>query len=349
MSDLVREVERVRGATNVEWSDERAARLERAMGRRAKQRAMRRRVASAAGAAVVLAAIALGVTRYHPPAQVASTTPTATASVPTSPLPSGATVASESPDFALDRTPEGLSMRGKGAFVVGDAALVVRCGEVTVTGERGAFEIERTGPGARVTVTRGHVIVAWSLDSASLGPGESGVFPPAPAHDEDEHVAPPTKPQAQAAWRTLALAGSYGPAYDELAKAGPSSVRDEPGDLFLASDVARLSKHAAEAEAPLEKLIASFASDPRAPLAAFTLGRVRLEQLGHPREAAEAFAKARSLAPNGPLVEDAMARQIEALSRAGDTSAAHALALEYLQSYPTGRRTLAVKKFGGVE
>jgi hypothetical protein len=56
----------------------------------------------------------------------------------------------------------------------------------------------------------------------------------------------------------------------------------------------------------------AFRSDPRAPLAAFTLGRVLLRELARPREAAAAFAQARALAPRGPFVEDALAREVEA-------------------------------------
>jgi transmembrane sensor len=89
--------------------------------------------------------------------------------------------------------------------------------------------------------------------------------------------------------------------------------------------------------------------DPRAPLAAFTLARVHLEELGAPREAARAFARARELAPNGPLAEDALAREVEAWSRAGETETAHARAVEYTQRYPAGRRLRAVRKFGGLD
>jgi len=50
--------------------------------------------------------------------------------------------------------------------------------------------------------------------------------------------------------------------------------------------------------------------------AAFTLGRVLLDELGRPSEAVDAFPLARS--SGGPLAEDALAREVEALSRAGE-------------------------------
>jgi len=46
----------------------------------------------------------------------------------------------------------------------------------------------------------------------------------------------------------------------------------------------------------------------RAPLAAFTLGRMLLMELANPTEAAGAFAEARRLSPHGPLAEAALAK-----------------------------------------
>ena len=89
--------------------------------------------------------------------------------------------------------------------------------------------------------------------------------------------------------------------------------------------------------------------DPRAALAAFTLGRVLLDELGRPREAQDAFSRARSLAPAAPLAEDALAREVEAASRAGDVARARALAVEYEVAYPAGTRLRAVRRHGGLE
>jgi transmembrane sensor len=342
MNDLADEVKRVKDATEVDWSDARAQRVERSMQRRGRrQKVVRRASQLALAAAFVVAAGAWW--RVHSTRAVVAIAP-ATTTEPTPALAattSFPSVTPKSPDFAVESTPDGLVMHGRGAFTAGDQVVVVRCGDATIRGSNATFEVEREGDRAHVTVVRGHVIVAWSIDSASLEAGDSGSFP--------KITSAPPKVETQPRWRALALAGSYDSAYVELAKSGPASVRDEPADLFLAADVARLSKHSADAERPLERLVSFFPSDARAPLAAFTLGRVRLEELGHPREAAAAFARARALAPQGPLAEDALAREVESLSRAGDSSAAHDLAVDYLRSYPEGRRTTAVKKFGSVE
>jgi transmembrane sensor len=93
--------------------------------------------------------------------------------------------------------------------------------------------------------------------------------------------------------------------------------------------------------------VRAHASDPRAGLASFTLGRVLLDELGRPREAADAFARAR--AAGGPLAEDALAREVEATSRAGDTAKSRELARAYQHLYPHGRRAKAVSRFGGLD
>ena len=126
---------------------------------------------------------------------------------------------------------------------------------------------------------------------------------------------------------------------------GIDRVRDDPSELLAAADVARMSKHSAQAVGPLRRLLASHSGDPRAPLAAFTLGRVLLDELGRPREAADAFSKAR----RGAMAEDALAREVEAWSRAGDATTARARADEYLKAYPNGRREKSVRKYGGIE
>jgi transmembrane sensor len=87
---------------------------------------------------------------------------------------------------------------------------------------------------------------------------------------------------------------------------------------------------------------------PVAPLAAFTLGRVYLDKLGQPDKAATAFERARGLAPTGSLAQDALAREVEALSKGGNAQRAYLRAQQYLRQYPTGRRLRAVQLYGGI-
>ncbi|HEX5064036.1 MAG TPA: hypothetical protein VFV99_31870 [Kofleriaceae bacterium] len=144
-------------------------------------------------------------------------------------------------------------------------------------------------------------------------------------------------------WRELARVGEYERAYEVL-----DGVHENADDLLMIADVMRLSHHPAEATEPLRRVVRDHADDPRASLAAFTLGRVLLDDLGEAREAAGAFADAIRLAPQGPLAEDALARRVEALARAGDTDEAHALAFQYLDQFPRGRWLRMVRRFGGL-
>jgi transmembrane sensor len=116
-----------------------------------------------------------------------------------------------------------------------------------------------------------------------------------------------------------------------------------------AADAARLSGHPESATRYLERVVRDHRKSPVAPLAAFTLGRVYLDQLGQPHRAAEALRAARALSPAGSLAQDALAREVEALSKGGEAQEANMRALEYFRRYPEGRRMRAVQRYGGLE
>jgi transmembrane sensor len=218
--------------------------------------------------------------------------------------------------------------------------------------ELGSFALETHGAAFRVGMTRrqievaaerGEVSVRWGHERRVVAAGQTRTFA---AHedirvDRDEPVPSPAPD-----WRDDAVRGDYAAAWAKLERAAPLERME---DLLLAGDVARLSSHAGAALGPLARAVALHPNDPRAPLAEFTLGRVHLEDLGAPRDAANAFARARALAPTGPLAEDALAREVEAWSRAGELELARARAQTYLQRYPQGHRTRAVRRFGGLE
>jgi transmembrane sensor len=229
---------------------------------------------------------------------------------------------------------------------------------VRVEATDASFVVARSDAASTVTVTRGSVRVLWAIGEADLLAGESGTFPPtalAPPPSASQAVPPPTVPAsspssaASSDWRGFAREGDFDRAYAELGAQGGAVVRDDIGDLLLAADVARMSHHPAQAIDPLRRAVRNHRGDPRAPLAAFTLGRVLLDELGRPREAADAFADARAIAPGGPLAEDALAREVEAASRAGDASRASARAQLYVTTYPAGARIRSVRRYGGLE
>ncbi|MDX2015379.1 MAG: FecR domain-containing protein [Myxococcaceae bacterium] len=237
---------------------------------------------------------------------------------------------------------------------------LVRAGEVSLFDETalaGAGSLPPSAPGAEAGVL-GQRASATPLEVSEGAPPERQ---PAAAAERAGTSSPPADRSAvanatraakklpatapQAPWRDLAAQGAFDDAWRALQATAP---RDEPEDLLRAADVARLSGHAAAAVAPLERVIERFPADARAPLAAFTLGRVLLEDLGAFAGAATAFERARALSPKGPLAADALAREVEAHARAGAKTAALARAKEYLRTWPSGPRAAAVRQWGGV-
>lgn len=175
-------------------------------------------------------------------------------------------------------------------------------------------------------------------------PPAPAVRPAAPPPGPSAARRPPPEPPR---WQDLAQEGDYDRAFGALREA--PAPRDVPQELLLASDVARLSHHPEEALAPLQQLLVRHRADRRAPLAAFTLGRILLDSLGRPGPAAAAFQTVQELDPGGPLHQDALAREVEAWSRAGDEVKARQRALDYVQRYPAGPRLRAVRRHGGLD
>jgi transmembrane sensor len=210
-------------------------------------------------------------------------------------------------------------------------AFRVRAGAVTVQVIGTGFHLAREDSRCRVDVHRGRVLVSWWGGSRELGAGDTGVFPPGP-------VAPAEAPTTEPAVPGTATR----PTPRTAEPAGPVA-------LFERADRARHEGHPEQALGTLREIIDRFPKDPHAPAAAFTRGRLLLEVLGKPAAAAAAFAEAGRLANGGPLAEDALAREAEALHRAGNTRAARERAELYRDRYPSGSRRTAVMRFGGLK
>jgi transmembrane sensor len=252
--------------------------------------------------------------------------------------------------------------RGSGHFSVvprDSRTFSVRSGVVTARVTGTDFRVIVQGATAAVEVVRGVVHVSWPTGSVELRDGERGLFPPAtplapatvdsaseePANTLRRDDSATARPKAEE-FRVLAKRRDYSAAYKILVST-PAAVGANSADLLLAADVARLSGHPAEAVPYLERLLATHPTSGEAPLAAFTMGRT-LMGLGRADAAIAAFAKARSLAPRGPLAEDALVRQVEAASRTGNTTLAKKLATQYERSYPNGRKRDIVRGYAGI-
>jgi transmembrane sensor len=331
------------------------------------QRALRRRTAMRASTGLALLTLVVGWGAF---VSLRSRAPGDPSSLARATAPSASAVAGAAVQVTrlsqdtllepmLDHPGRGFELRAGGArFTVAHDAqhpFVVVARDVVVEDVGTTFTVRYlAGDRLEVSVEQGRVKVraqGAENEIAAGGKLEVAVAPIAPA--EPTEPTEPEKPSnaptgpALSPWRPLAEKGQYDEAHAALKKAGPNAVRDEAADLLLAADVARLGGYPAEALPYLERVVRAHASDPRSGLAAFTLGRVLLDELGRPGEAADAFARAR--AAGGPLAEDALAREVEAASRAGDITRSRELAREYQARYPKGRRAKAVAKFGGLD
>jgi transmembrane sensor len=186
--------------------------------------------------------------------------------------------------------------------------------------------------------------------------------PAAPARASAEPVAPaqrtaeghllqqrlvPRRQVAAARWATLAGERRFGEAYGLLRQV-PLRDLSDPDDLLLAADVARQAGRPERAVPFLERVVKEHPTEVAAQLAGFSLGKVYLDNLDEPALAARSFAAVRAMAPGGGLAQDALAREVEAWARAGDTAKARDGALEYQHLYPRGRRLAAVRDLGGI-
>jgi len=261
-------------------------------------------------------------------------------------------------------------VRGSGRYTVvpnPDRTFEVRSGAVTVTVVGTEFLVDQRAEGTWVEVFRGKVRVAWGVDQAIVGEGESGIFPRSPSAGwepdrpltspsaaeapivEPDELLPPSAhaPKEKQAYRSRVARHDYRGAYAVLAR-HPTLAGDTVEELLVAADVARLSDHPSEALPYLQRVIREHPHDERAPLAAFTLGRT-LSGLGRTQEAMAMFGRVRSNWPQSPLAEDALLRQAEASSQMGDLAAARRMAVEYDRDYPNGRRRSEVRRFARLE
>jgi transmembrane sensor len=242
---------------------------------------------------------------------------------------------------------------------------VVECGLATVEVVGTAFACEREPGHLRVAVRHGVVLVRGDLvpeRARRLAAGEtidivddssSAPSSAAPVRITENVPADETAPELESkrannstkSWRDLARRGRHNEAFAALGSDGlrRESRRLGINDLLALADVARLSGHPAEAVLPLERILDEFSSDSQAPLAAFALGRLELDSLGHARAAARAFRRALDLGIPRGLREDVLGRLVEACSRSGDTNEARRAADTYQAEFPNGRHARAIQ------
>ncbi|MGE0789793.1 MAG: FecR domain-containing protein [Sandaracinaceae bacterium] len=179
--------------------------------------------------------------------------------------------------------------------------------QVAVRVEEGTVEVRR----ADETPRRVHTGEELRLDVAGTE-----------ARASAEPIAPPTEDEA----------------VDESAPDHPRrhAHRPDPSELWDRASEARRAGRAAEAADLYETFLRVAPRDSQAALAAFQLARLRMDNLDDPSGAIAPLRRALSMAPRAPFAEDAMARLVDATSRAGRTGECHEARERYLSRYPEG-------------
>jgi transmembrane sensor len=201
--------------------------------------------------------------------------------------------------------------------------------EVRVVGTR--FVVRRElGGVVEVRVERGAVDVVVRGEVHRLRAGQSRRVEPVVEATVDE---PPTEAVEVPAKRST-----------RARRVERTERREEPREAFDAARTARREGSTREAAALYERFLNDFPRDERAGLAAFELGRLRMDSLSDPRGAANAFGRALELAPRSPFAEDARARLVDAHGRAGDHASCERSRARYLALHPEGRHVEAMRR-----
>src|SRR5450432_33000 len=177
---------------------------------------------------------------------------------------------------------------------------------ISVNVERGAVEVvSERHPGQVTRVAAGQSFSEWAP-----APAAAALVEPRGATDETAHAAhEPT-----------------------------------PRELLDAANTARRAGDARAAADDYGQLLKKFPSDGRAGLAAFELGRLRMDRLADLAGAVQALERAVQLAPGSGFREDAMARLVTAYSASGRAADCARSRDAYLAAFPAGVHRDAVAR-----
>lgn len=211
--------------------------------------------------------------------------------------------------------------------------------EVRVVGTR--FSVRRT-PGSashvEVSVSRGVVEVRSARRPgvvARVAAGqnwiESSAPPLAPAEPSSAPPVASVTSEAEPQKRAISPTASAPPR-------GPTAR-----ELFEQAAESRRAGDAAAAARAYEELLRQHPGDARASLAAFELGRLRMDRLGDRSGAIVALERAVALQVGPTFREDALARLVSVYAAQGNFGACERARDRYLSSYPGGVHAGAVK------
>lgn len=213
---------------------------------------------------------------------------------------------------------------------------VVHAGEVEVVVVGTRFRVER-GDVVVVAVSYGAVEIRHEGASVIVSAGE--IWREPEDHEDPEEAAEPAVAEVAGAPATeLEVEPSEEEAGEPEVSAPatrPSAVRVDPAELFEAAQGARRDGRHDEASEKYGEFLRHFPSHTNASLAAFELGRLKMDVLHDPAGAARAFERAARR--GSPFRQDAMARQAQALAASGDGDGCTRARTRYEEAFPSGR------------
>ena len=219
---------------------------------------------------------------------------------------------------------------------------------VEVSVQRGAVEVRAPG---QTEVTRVEAGRSWSqLTRVDVAAAPSASAPlsaastesaPEPVQGTAEAASSGAPSESSNAPSSARRTGPSAPA--PSSSAGPPSARE----LFERGSGLWREGRPAEAAQAYQTLLSTYPRDARAGLAAFELGRLRMDRLGDLPGALKALERALTTAPGSSFREDALARIVRASSALGSASRCSTAREQYLREYPNGVHRLSVTKACG--
>jgi TolA-binding protein len=206
---------------------------------------------------------------------------------------------------------------------------------ITVAVDEGVVEAA-SGPGAEPTQVRAGQ--TWSTVETTEPTASKSEPAPRPSSGETSE----TKPNEPSPSVAAIDHRSTGASAERPARAEPTAQ-----ELFESANSARQAGNAREAATSYEALLHRYPADARAGLAAFELGRLKMDQLGDTRGAIAALQRAVTGAPSSGFREDALARLARAYGTLGKVESCERMRSAYLASYPNGVHAAAVRKACG--
>jgi hypothetical protein len=225
--------------------------------------------------------------------------------------------------------------------------------EISVVGTRFSVKLESASH-VTVHVEQGKVSVRTRNapgDEKVLSSGESWTDVPVSSPPSSIDPSNDTAPEIDKSLDTPALqaapsALSVNP--KALFAAVPSgSVRSAdagPKELFELAELSRINGKLRDSAEALNKLRRTYRSDPRAGLASFELGRLRMDAFGDLTGGAEALHDAIRLSPGASFREDAESRLVQLYHRQANRESCQIAKAEYLKHFPSGAASKVVKQ-----